>query len=213
MDEMILKEIDDLIQQGDVIQNSLSTHDEWELDRDMERWEGSALNLLKLRFGNKSDYFLKFNECTFNGGLYGDYSENIRRSLGVLEFIRDALSKGLTEDLFYKNELIIFSDLLGQAFEFLDKKLSLAAGLYGRVVLETTIREFAKKNNICEKKFDQLIIKLRLSNIIQKPLENSLRSNYEIGSWAAHGDAKFQDLSDNEIKEYLVFIRDKVLTL
>ena len=87
------------------------------------------------------------------------------------------------------------------------------AGIYGRIVLETSIKEFAKKNNIHEKKFDQIIIKLRQNNIIQKPLENSLRSNYEIGSWAAHGNTKFQDLSNNEIREFLTFIRDKVLTL
>ncbi|MFC1787533.1 hypothetical protein ACFLY8_05860, partial [Halobacteriota archaeon] len=89
----------------------------------------------------------------------------------------------------------------------------LAAGIYGRIVLETAIREFAKKKGIEHDKFDQIIIKLRQSGIIHKPFENSLRANYEIGSWAAHNDQQFNDLGDNEIKEFLVFIRDKVLNL
>ena len=213
MDKIILEELANLIQQGEKIQDSLQRKEDWELDRYFERWEGSALNLLKIRFGKKSDFFIKFKECTSQEENYDYYGENIRRSLGVLDYIHDALGKGFVEDLFYKKEIIIFSDLLEQAFEFLDKKFKFAAGIYGRIVLETTIKEFAKKNEILENKFDQTIIKLTKENIIQKPFENSLRSNYEIGSWAAHGNSKFQDLSEKEVKEFLVFVRDKVLIL
>lgn len=213
MDNIILEELDNLIQQGEALQNSLIYNDEWKLDRDYEGWEGAALNLLKVKFGKNSDYFTKFKRCTSQEGYSNSYSVKIRKSLGVLDCIRNALGKGLTEDLFYKKEIIIFSDLLEQAFEFLEKRFKFAAGIYGRIVLETTIKEFAKKNDIFENRFDQIIIKLRQNNIIQKPLENSLRSNYEIGSWAAHGNIEFQKLSDKEIKEFLVFIRDKVLIL
>jgi hypothetical protein len=144
------------------------------------------------------------------------FKENVDKATGVLEFVYDALKDGFTDDLFYKHEILVFSDLLEQAFEFLKNKLQIAAGIYGRIVLETTIREYAKKHaieNVEKTKFDQLIIKLRTNNVIQKPFENSLRANYEIGSWAAHGKQEFQDLPDNQIKEFLTFIRDKVLTL
>lgn len=97
---------------------------------------------------------------------------------------------------------------------YIPNKLYLATGTYGRVVLETTIKEFAKEHDIDSKlKFDQIIINLRIKGLIQKPFENSLRANYEIGSWAAHGNEEFNKLNKNEIKEFLVFIRDKVLTL
>lgn len=96
----------------------------------------------------------------------------------------------------------------------LEHGLNLAAGTYGRVVLETTIKEFAKEHDIDSKlKFNEIIINLRMKGFIQKPFENSLRANYEIGSWAAHGNEEFNKLTKTEIKEFLVFIRDKVLTL
>jgi len=62
-------------------------------------------------------------------------------------------------------------------------------------------------------KFEQLIINLRKANVITKPMEGSLRANITIGNMSAHGDKKFDDISDKEIKEYLNFIRDKVLNL
>ena len=49
--------------------------------------------------------------------------------------------------------------------------------------------------------------------MIHEPFENSLRANYKIGSLAAHGDDGFSKFSESEIREYLAFVRDKVLTL
>jgi len=205
-DDLILNELKNLIAEADSIMEYIPDY------RKIQKWEKASQNLLKIRFGYNSDYYNDFCETCPSKGNY-DEEECIERGTGVLEYVHDALEKGLTEDLFYKKEIIIFSDLLEQAFEFLAKEPRLVAGIYGRIVLETSIKEFAKKNNIHEKKFDQIIIKLRQNNIIQKPLENSLRANYEIGSWAAHGNTEFQDLSNNEIREFLTFIRDKVLTL
>lgn len=114
-----------------------------------------------------------------------------------------------------------FSDLLNQAHELLDQNLRIAAAIYGRIALETTIKEYGRKegieevNNkdISDAKFDQVIIKLRKEDCIRQPFEDSLRANYRIGSYAAHGNEEFEDYSDSEIREYLSFIRDKVLTL
>src|SRR3989344_9351730 len=181
-----------------------------------KKWKTSVSNLLKVRFGANSDYYQEFiqtvNRQNPNSGEF--FKENIQMANGALEAIQDAMLSGLTDDLFYKKEIIVFTDLLEQANEFLEKDFKLAAGIYGRVVLESTIKEFASKNGISdENKFDQLIIKLRSGEFIQKPFENSLRANYEIGSWAAHGDEKFAQLNKSQIKEFLDFIRDKVLTL
>ena len=104
--------------------------------------------------------------------------------------------------------------MLNQAFEFLNHKQYFAAAMYGRVVLEVTIKEFAKNNNVdTNQKFDQIIINLRKDEFIHKPLENSLRANYEIGSWAAYGDEKFNGLSSRQTNDFLSFNRDNVLTL
>ena len=211
-DDLILKELNELIEEGKFLLNSL--YDLEHNKRLTKKWIGGATNLLLIRFGKDSVFYTDFVDCRPSISQFGKLL-NISEAIGVLEYVHNALEKGLTEDLFYKKEILILSDLYEQATEFLKKEFKLAAGVYGRIILETTIKEFAKKKNINveKEKFDQIIIKLRLNEIIQKPFENSLRANYEIGSWAAHGDKKFNDLSNSEIRVFLTFIRDNVLTL
>lgn len=229
-DQIIIKKLEELISEGNNLATVLQMSDDdnvyWnkEYYQKSAKWEGSSLNLLKLRFGVRSDYYKQFFGAINRTypDKYGQKSdiqyvkENINVANGVLEYVYDALKLGLTDDLFYKKEILILSDLLDQAYEFLDSGLELASAIYGRIVLETTIKEYTSKNNVKDVeglKFDQLIIKLRKSGIIQQPFEISLRANYKIGSWAAHGDEEFEKLPSNEIKEFLNFVRDKVLTL
>ena len=138
--------------------------------------------------------------------------------VGILQAALDALNRGLTKDLFYEREVIVFSDLLDQAYEFLaNQSTYLAAGVYGRIVLETTIREFAKlklrENYSPEMKFDQIIIKLKKERYISEIIENRLRDYYKIGSHAAHNDEEFKDYSKKDLKDFLTFVKDNVLTL
>lgn len=217
-DKVIMDKILELITLGTHIGTQLRSSDSYDAPtvnkqyyREARKWEGASINLLKLRFGKDSDYYIHFTDALKKHDNY--YQENVDLATGVLEYVYDALKHGLVDDLYYKKEILVFTNLLEQAYEFLSSGLNLAAGIYGRIVLETVIKEFAAKNGIQDQKFDQIIIKLRKANRIQKPYENSLRANYEIGSWAAHGDEKFQKLTDNEIKEFLTFIRDKILTL
>ena len=221
-DELILKELKNMISDGEILGRRLvisnvysSKSENQKYDQKSTKWKGTAINLLKIRFGESSSYYKDFMSCiNYNSYSNAEFcKENVMKATGILEYIHNALEKGLTDDLFYKKEILILSDLLDQAYEFLKKGEKLAAGIYGRIVLETTIKEFAGKNNIHEKKFDQIIIKLKINNIIQQPFEHLLRANYGIGSWAAHGDLKFENLSDSEIKEFLTFIRDRVLIL
>ncbi len=191
----------------------------------LHSFDTAANNILLIRFGVDSYFYAAFQR-TYETKYYMDFhnsigktaytslSKVIRMQTGILKAVLDALESGLTDDLFYQRELLVFSDMLNQAYEFCENGLLLAAGTYGRVVLETTIKEFAKEKGVdTDQKFDQIIIKLRKENIINDPLEMSLRANYKIGTWAAHGDSKFNELSKSEIKEFLNFIRDKVLTL
>jgi len=221
-DEQIIKKLSDLIKGGNKLKEGLYYEKSGYLHRNISyyqecaRWRGTCINLLKLRFGTDSTYLKDFlseidNVSEREGGKF--HRENVGQATGVLEYVLDALKSGLTEDLFYKKEILVFGELLEQAYEFLEKRLGLAAAIYGRIILETTVKEFAKKNGIDEKDFEQVIIKLRQKDTIQKPFETALRSNYQLGSMAAHGDKKFANYSNNSIREYLDFIRDKVLTL
>ena len=221
-DEIISAKLADLIKDGHSISNNISRNFiDFEINeyKNIQKFQTGAENILRLRFGKNSEFYQQFMSTykmkipETRNVAYLTKSQ-IQIQTGILEAVHDALKLGLTEDIFYQRELLIFSDMLDQAFEFLDYKQNLAAAMYGRVVLEVTIKEFAKKNNInAEQRFDQIIIGLRKNGIIHKPLENSLRANYEIGTWAAHGDKRFNDLTSNQVKEFLSFVRDKVLTL
>lgn len=180
------------------------------------KWSSDSSNLLKLRFGSDSPYLSDFvreigKKLDTKGGRF--YRENVANSTAVLEHIQGALVDGLTDDFFYKREIQVFSDLLDQAFEFLKHGHRIAASIYGRIVLETTVKEFARTKGVEVNKFNDVIIELRKRGIILISFETSLRANYQLGSAAAHGKEEFKDYPDNEIKEYLNFIRDKVLTL
>ncbi|MDG6219764.1 MAG: DUF4145 domain-containing protein [Candidatus Thermoplasmatota archaeon] len=215
-DKHIMYKLSELISEGEVLRKTNLLQYK---KREIKKFHLSAENILSLRFGDNSRFYKEFVAAykvlgNKNLTLKERYYSVISNQVGVLEACLDALKSGLVEDLFYQRELLVFSEMLDQAFEFLEKKMILASAMYGRVVLETTIKEFAKKNNISStERFDQIIISLRKNELIHKPLENSLRSNYEIGTWAAHGDNRFNNLTSNEIKEFLSFIRDKVLTL
>lgn len=185
-----------------------------------EKWRVESLNFLRLRFGRESDFVRDFGNTLSIKYTHGTtYSkDNVGRALGILEAVLGALKTGLTEDLFYKREVVLFGDMLDQAYIFLDNKNDLVSMIYGRIVLESTIKEFAKskdKNIISEGskiKFDQLIIELKKRGIISQPLEHSLRANYSFGS-SFHDLEEFSKIKSEEIKYLLDFIRDKVLNL
>jgi len=223
-DTKIIAELNNLIKQGNYLAADLHTRRQRESSSiysnedkkaPVRKWECYIRNLLKLRFSEKSDFYQQFNLAIHSEIKFEEYyQENVQMAASVLDFIKESLEKGFTDDLFYRQEIILFSDMLKQAEEFLGKGLKLAAAIYGRIVMELTIIEYANKNKIdTNKKFNEIIIDLRKNGFIHEPFEDSLRANYRIGSWAAHGDEQFNVLSDNEIREFLSFIRDKVLTL
>ena len=224
-DNTLLEKIKKLIGEGHAIAEKLHSmyyYDPFELKIDnaeyyheVEKWRGIVISVLKFKFGDESQYLKDFLSHIENrNSVSGKYfKENVKSAASTLDYIYEVLKEGLAEDLSYQRQILTFSDLLLQAYHFLDEDLKLAAGIYGRLVLETTVKEYASKIGIVESSFDQIIIKLRLSGKIKKPLENSLRANYEIGSWAAHNNREFTELSNNSVKEFLDFVRDKVLTL
>jgi hypothetical protein len=183
----------------------------------------SAENILEIGFGENSSYckrFTKSYEMVFS--VQEDERDILKQKMfvqiGILQAASDALNRGLTKDLFYEREMIVFSDILDQAYKFLESQSTyLAAGVYGRIVLETAIREFAKlklrENYSPEMKFEQIIIMLKKEGYIQEILENRLRDYYKIGSHAAHNSEDFKKYSKKELNGFLTFVKDNVLTL
>lgn len=179
-----------------------------------ESWRVRCINLLDLRFKGSlfCEEFKKVISIEYpNGSRY--CKDNVERALGVLEAALEAFNTGMTEDLFYQREVVLLSDLLDQAYEFHKNGFDLVATIYGRVVLEMVIKEFASKRNLQKSSFDQTIISLKTAGLISQPLEHALRANYSIGSSATHNQEEFNRVSKQDIKNFLDFIRNKVLTI
>ena len=182
-------------------------------------------NILELGFGVNSVFYKRFSS-SYDMVLM-PYELNDPRlvskkrlpvQIGALQAALDALNRGLTKDLFYEREMIVFSVLLDQAYNFLENESTyLAAGVYGRIVLETAVREFAKlklqENYNPQMKFNQLIFKLRNEGFILQTFEERLKSYYTIGSDAAHNSPDFKKYSKKDLKDFLTSVKDNVLTL
>ena len=129
-DKIIIKKLSELILDG----NSAKFDEQAQ-----KKFQISAQNIIRVRFGVNSTFYNDFMD-TYKTKFHTDeslfkYNRRITElQTGVVEAILDALKNGLTDDLFYQRELLVFSDLLEQSFELLDHGLNLAAGTYGRVV-------------------------------------------------------------------------------
>lgn len=192
-------------------------------------FQTSSLSILQNRFGENSSCYkeflqasqIKITENSFQtltlpelATIVGAIGSNV----GTLKASINALENGLADGFFYQKEMIVCNDLLDQANEFLENQSTyLAAGVYGRVVLETSIREFAKlklhENYNKEMKFDALVSKLRTGGHILQSFEFKLKSYYTIGSHATHNNEEFKKYTKKDLKEFLVFIKNDVLTL
>lgn len=222
-DTKVADELSRLVRMGSKIKRkTLDNHVYVDLI-EFHHFEMSAENILEIGFGANSIHYKRFlGACKFipypNRSQKQFYVYMIDIQIGILKATLDNLKKGLTKDLFYEREMIVFSDLLDQAYVFLENQNTfLAAGVYGRIVLETAIREFAKlklrESYNPEMKFDQIIIKLRDGGFILKTFEERLRSYYTIGSDAAHNSEDFKKVSKKELNNFSTFIKDNVLTL
>jgi len=224
-DSAIIGKIGELIDQGVKLSDGLDSHKNYRFQSywnavnknliELTKWKEDGMNLLKLRFGGSSYYgsFLKRVHVEHqNSGEF--YKENIAEGVGVLKSLKESMENGLTEDLFYQREVILFTDLLEQAYEFLKKDFDPASLIYGRIVLESVIKEFAKSKelDISGLKFDHVIIELRKKGLISKQFEHSLRANYSLGG-SQHDLEELKKIQKSEIRSLLDFIRDRVLTL
>jgi len=186
------------------------------------KWQSEALNIISLRFTRDSPQFSRFLSSFSQDYLnqrklfsWDTVEGDIIRANAILGWIVSSLKEGFVDDVFYKKELEVFSTMLDQAYEFHKNNLLIAAAVYGRVIVETTLREFyeIKVGKKFLGKFDALIIDLKTLGHITKPFEGSLRANYAIGNQAAHNDPEFSKLTNKDILDFLNFIRDKVLIL
>jgi hypothetical protein len=88
------------------------------------RFRIAAENILRKGFGANSPYYESFLQ-TYKMEFSPKCTEQtilrkyIETQTGILWGVLDAFKRGLTKDLYYEREMIVFNDLLDQAYTFL----------------------------------------------------------------------------------------------
>lgn len=192
------------------------------------KWSLSCLNLIRNAFGENHKFYAIFREASTGYCAMipvGETKqiakqpifyclEDVAKSYAILINIKEEIELGLVSDAKRLYESNLFSNLLEQAFELLKKGYKPAAAIYGRIVIENTVRGLCDSNNIQQKdKVSEMLIELRKMDVIDLPLERVIQAKYDIGSMAAHGNPDFSKYSEGDVKEMLEFVRDKILII
>jgi len=233
--EFIKKRLEDLIKETEGLLKtipSLIEIDATKQDKEhiifFDKWKLSCLNFLRASFGSNHYFYKNFKSC-IDEAAWAEFAtigkhkvnrpyyysrEQIAKGYATLLFIKEQIELNLVPDAKHFYEAALFSNLIEQGFELLKNGYRHAAAIYGRLVIENTIRDLCRLNNIKDKeKLSGMLVELRKLDVIDLPIARVIQSKYDIGSLAVHGKKKFNKYSDRDIEEMLEFIRDKIITI
>lgn len=179
-------------------------------DAKLARWQTACLHLIERTFGEESTYYKSLRQA-FN---YPNPNAHITHGIEIMRGAREEIEKGFL----YKIEHLIAADMfdtvLEQAQYLLDAGLKDVAAILGRVVIERSLKEIAKRENI---EFDEKVKLSTLNDIFFKKevyAKNIWRINQghiDVGNYAAHGD--FDKYDEQAVKDMLKWTRETILNL
>ena len=169
------------------------------------KWQASCLNLMRL-LEDQSTPWITFFENRRNNPI------NVKRMLGTLEGIEQAIHNGLLIRMEALLRAKTFTHLLDQADYLFSEGYILAAGVMGRAVLEEHLRNWCsvKKCSMAKSRptlndfKNALYKKKHITAVVLKHIE----SMAAIGNEAAHNK---ESLSKDSVERLLRDIRDFIL--
>ena len=237
MSKTTFDRIQKLIKEGCALEKVCPSVDELQdheldlsLDAKYTEWATSTTNFLRFSFGLNHFFVERFSKIAnlkytykyiesngsgFEKEIYC-YKEKMSRLCGVLMSIKKEAELGFIEDATFLHKKESLSDILEDAFVLLEQDYNLASAIYGRIILENSIKELCRLKEIPmdkNEKFSSMLNKLRQKTIIDLPQERSYQAQYDIGSFAVHGKEEFNKKTKKDIMNMLNFIRDNVLQL
>lgn len=207
----MLKHFDELITFGEAVLEKIKASRSYENLAEMERWRTSSLHTLNRIFGGASTY-----STSFQGAFSHHRSEHGRLTYGI------EIMKGAKEEIergfLYKLEHLISSDFFDsiteQAGYLLKSGFKDVAAVLGRVVIENTLRDLAKRETITvpEKiKLSDLNQLLRKEGVYAKNVWRTIDAQIDIGNYAAHGH--FDKYDTKSVENMLTWIRETLLNM
>ena len=204
----LLRRFDELIEFGS---NMLYQEDPSELDflPRKTRWQTSCLHILEKAFGAKSIYFTKFKKTL----SYADDSQ-LAWGLELMKGAKEEIEKGYLYKIEHMIAAEFFDSITEQAEYLLKKGFKDVAAVLGRVVIENTLKDIAKREGISVPegiKLSDLNQLLWKKEVYAKNVWRTIQAQIDIGSDAAHGH--FDKYNAKAVGNMLTWIKETLLNL
>ena len=204
----LLKRFDELIKTGhDLVWKWQEYEAEWLSKK--TRWQTACLHILEKTFGIKNIYYKNFQKST-------SYSDNSQLDWGVelMKGAKEEIEKGFLYNIKYLVSADFFNSIIEQATYLLESGFKDAAAVYGRVIIENTLKDLAKRKTVKvpnKIKLSELNQLLKKEKIYPQHMWRSIQAQIDIGNSAAHG--KFDEYDDKAVSDMLTWIKEKLLTM
>ncbi len=205
----ILKRFDELIAFGNELCASVDTPFSLEFLSRKARWQTSCLHILEKTFGATSIYSDKFKSTLG----YTDEAQ-LAWEVELMRGAKEEIEKGFLYKIEHLMSIDLFDSVLEQADYLLKKGFKDVAAILGRVIIEKTLMDIAKREHILSSdgiKLSDLNQLLKEKEIYAKNIWRVTQGYIDLGNYAAHGD--FDKYDDKSVGSMLTWIRETLLNL
>jgi len=203
----LLKRFDELIDFGKTLSPSQS--DLRYLAR-KQKWITSCQHILERTFGNESIY-LKTYENLLN---LGNQEAHITHGIALMEGAREEIEKGFLYKIEHLISADLFDSIIEQAEYLLKNGYKDVAAILGRVVVENTLKDIAKRENVNFPEDTKLAILNQIlwqKGVYAKNVWRVIQAYVDLGNDAAHGH--FEKYDQKSVQNMLNWIRETLLNL
>lgn len=208
----LVKRFDELTANGEVLQSDLHGKTSFSLSdlAKLERWETSCLHLLDLTFEEGSIYYEHLE------GAFGNLNKEAHLTHGVeiMKGAKEEIEKGFLYSIEHLISADLFDSITEQAEYLLKNGFKDVAAVLGRVLIENTLKDIAKRESILVPEKTQLSDLNQLlwkEEVYEKNVWRSIQAQIDVGNDAAHGH--FDKYDASAVGNMLDWIRGTLFNL
>jgi hypothetical protein len=206
----LLKRFDELITNGQALLDDVDEETEEPELAKLQRWETSCLHLLEITFERESIYYENSRGVFWSMDLVDHLTQGIELMKGA----KEEIEKGFLYNIEHLISADLFDSVIEQA-DYLSKNgFKDVAAILGRVVIENTLKDIAKRETITvpeKTQLSELNQLLRDSSVYEKNIWRLVQAQIDLGNYAAHG--QFDKYDDKSVASMLTWIRETLMSL
>lgn len=172
-------------------------------DEKAAQWGTSCLHILKITFGDKSDYYINFA----HNFKYFPSHHNVKPAIGIMKAAFDDYSRGLAVNVREELTNEIFQDFLELARRALEEGNKDVAAVLACAALEDTLKRYAQKQGLVvdNKDLADIVNTLKSQGLVGGTLKNSLGAMTKIRNCAMHAD--WIKISEPDVSSVIGFVQ------